>query len=325
MAVSNIGFAAVTIILLIVAVAGFGLYAVKPTASPSTAYSTTTVYSTTTASSTILNAVKQNESGGFYNAQDVTFFYKFNFNCTPSLLSFYSNETSAAAQTNCEVGQGNATAVSAPAALWILVPAYAGLSIFGVTSLNATADGFPTFEGNTIVTQCGAGGTTAACVDHPTLLYSPFFTAVEQHIGITSGFGGLPEGVLPTPAHDHLIDCCLQTVPWYTITVLVFDPNIMPNAVTGQCTEVVPSNLTNPTANCLSSYSNLANALTTHSNATISANGRNPIWQTLGNPASQVVVPGATVVTELSNMNTNLFEYFTVNSTNPYFSNNLGG
>lgn len=324
MAVSNVGFAAVTIILLLVAVAGFGLYAVKTTASPSTAYSTTTVYSTTAATS-VLKAAKQNESGGFYNTQEVTFLYKSNFNCTPGLLSFYSNKTSAAAQTNCEVGQGNATTVSGAATLWILVPAYAGLSIFGVSSLNATADGFATFEGNTIVTQCGAGGTASACLDHPTLLYSPFFTAVEQHIGITSGFGGLPEGVLPTPAHDHLINCCFQTVPWYTVVVLVFDPNIMPNVVTGQCTQVVPSNLTNPIGNCLSSYSNLANALTAHSNATISANGANPIWQTLGNPASQVVVPGATAITGLSNANANLFEYFTVNSTNPYFSNNLGG
>ncbi|MFI5421262.1 MAG: hypothetical protein ACHQ1H_09885 [Nitrososphaerales archaeon] len=154
---------------------------------------------------------------------------------------------------------------------------------------------------------------------------SPFFTAVEQHLGIASGYGGLPEGVLPTPAHDHLINCCFQVVPWYTIVVLVFDPNIFPNAVTGQCTQVVSSNLTNPTSNCLSSYQGLFDALTTHSNATLVSNKDNPIWQTVGNPSTQIVIPDAASAAQISNANTNLFEHFTVNSTNPYLYNNTNG
>jgi hypothetical protein len=123
--------------------------------------------------------------------------------------------------------------------------------------------------------------------------------------------------VLPTPSHDHLINCCFTIVPWYTIVVLDFDPNIFPNAVTGQCVRVVASNLTDPTSNCLSNYSGLVSALTTHSNSTL-VNANNPIWQTLGGPSMQIVIPGAATAAQISNANSNLFEHFTVNSTNPY-------
>ncbi len=258
---------------------------------------------------------------GFYNGEVVTFLYPSNFKCTPSLTTYFSSQTSVSSLTNCEVAQGNASAIQGAAPLWVLVPAYAGLSIFGVKALGASNLGFATFDNQTIVTQCGASGTASACPDHPLLLYSPFFTAVEQHLGLMNGYGGLPEGVLPTPAHDHLIDCCFQTVPWYTVVVLVFDPNIMPNAVTGECTQMVPSNLTNPTGDCLNTIQNLEKALNTPSSAVVSSNQNNPIWQTLGGPPEQVVIPGVATVAQINNANSNLFEMFTVNSTNPYLWN----
>ncbi|MDE1853294.1 MAG: hypothetical protein KGI38_06055 [Thaumarchaeota archaeon] len=312
-AVSNVLFASVVVILLIVAGSGYALYATKPSSiSTTTASSTSTVVTTSTAT------IRLFMSGGLYNGSVVTFIYPYSYKCVPSLLSFFSNETVAAAKTDCEVGAGNSTAEAGAAALWVIVPAYAGLSVFGVGALGASPEGYATYSNQTIVTDCGASGTQSGCPDHPLLLYSPFFTAVEQHLGMSNGYGGLPEGVLPTPAHDHLIDCCFQTIPWYTIVVLNFDPNIMPNAVTGQCTQVVPSDLPDPTANCLNTYSALVNALTMKNAAIATINANNPIWQTLAGPTTQVVVPGAATAVQLSNANTNLFEHFTVNATNYY-------
>lgn len=309
--VSTVGFAFVTIVLIITTIAGFSLYATKPTGvTPATTSSAVTT-------TTLTSPAKLAQTPGFYNGAVVVFTYPKNYNCTPGLLTYFSNQTVAAKLTTCEVGAGNSTAEANAASLWVIVPAFAGLSIFGVPALGASSLGFPTFNNSTLVTDCGAGGTPAGCPDHPEFLYSPFFTAVEQHINITNGYGGLPEGVLPTPSHDHLINCCFTTVPWYTIVVLDFDPNIFPNVVTGQCAQVAASNLTDPTANCLSSYSGLVNALTTHINAT-AVNANNPIWQTLGGPTTQVVVPGAATAAQISNANSNLFEHFTVNSTNPY-------
>lgn len=310
-AISNTVFASVTIILLIVAASGFGLYATKPS-------TTATTTSTSVETTTVTNRSAWSETGGLYNGQVVTFIYPRQYACTPGLLTFFSNQTAAASKTGCEVGAGNKTAEAGAVPLWVIVPAYAGLSIFGVGALGASQQGYPTFDNQTVLTDCGASGTPSGCPDHPLLLYSPFFTAVEQHLGITNGYGGLPEGVLPTPAHDHLIDCCFQVIPWYTIVVLNFDPNIQPNPVTGQCSQLVPSNLTDATANCLNSFSALSSALTTHDSALAQTNGKNPIWQTLGGPTTQVVVPGAATTVQLSNANTNLFEHFTVNSTNFY-------
>ncbi|MGI0090985.1 MAG: hypothetical protein ACREBS_04690, partial [Nitrososphaerales archaeon] len=292
-AISNLVFTAVAIFLLVTTVAGFSLYATKNTVGITTTVGQTssiTTTITTTATSQLPQSAELVQTPGFYNSSVVVFTYAKNYNCTPSILTFFANQTAAAKLTSCEVGAGQSNAEQGAAPLWVIVPAYAGLSIFGVSALGASPLGFPTFNNATLVTDCGAGGTAAGCPDHPNLLYSPFFTAVEQHINITNGYGGLPEGVLPTPSHDHLIDCCFSVVPWYTIVVLDFDPNIFPNAVTGECTQVVPSNQTDPTQNCLSNYSGLVNALITHSNST-STNANNPIWQTLGGPTTQVVIP----------------------------------
>jgi hypothetical protein len=322
-AVSTTIFAAVTIVLIVIAAGGFALYATT-SATTKTSTSTTTTTSTTTATSTVSNSVMQSlKSGGFINSDTVTFGYSQNYVCTPSLTSFGFNSSEAAAaagQTGCEVGGGNSSAVANAVPVFVLVPAYAGLSIFGVTKLGASSQGYPVFDNQTIVTDCGAGGTNASCPFHPTYIYSPDFTLVEQHLNITNGIFGLPEGVLPTPAHDHVVGYIGSTsIPWYMVTVLVFDPNVMPNAITGQCTQVVQSNLTNPTGNCLNSVSAIEAALNTKTTATASAEAiqDNPIYDTFGGVQTQVLVPGVSMVADNSSANSNLFLYFNVVSQNP--------
>jgi hypothetical protein len=279
---------------------------------------TSTIAPTTT--SQLPPTANATASGGFLNGNEVTFIYTGNYICSNSntLLGNSSEVANSQKVTQCEVG-ASALNQTGQLPVWVSVPAFAGLSIFGVPSLGATSQGFPVFQNHTIVTDCGAGGTNSSCTDHPTFLYSPDFTAVEKHMNITNGIFGLPEGVLPTPAHTHIVSSAANgsSIGWYAITVLVFDPNIMPNATTGKCTQVVPSNLTNATANCLTSLTALQNALVTSSSAT-AINGNNPIWQTLGGPTDQVVVPGATMVTQLSNDNTNLVLDFAVKDTNYY-------
>lgn len=291
--VSRTLFIIVTVILLITTGAGWGLY----------------VYQVTRPSSAAPGV-----SGGFLNGVAVTYEY---YNSTPYQCTPATNVTTV---TSCEVGSaGTFPANALPN--WVIVPAYAQLSIFGVTALGATSRGYPTFNNQTIVTDCGGGNTPTACPDHPALLYSADFTAVEQHLGMANGYGGLPEGVLPTPAHDHIVetDAGQANIPWYNIAVLVFDPNIMPDAATGRCAQIMSSGLTNATANCLTSLSALQNAMTTNNNVTIgAANAKNPIWQTLGKPTAQVVIPGITIPSQIRTPNTNLDIWFAVIDKNPY-------
>ncbi len=310
--------------IILAGVAGFGVYSSHAQTQSST--STTASASTVTATATQTSSSSNNDSelpwsGGFLNGQVVTFVYTQNYTCNPGVTSFGFNSTetsNAQAVTNCEVGafKGDTTLPN----LYILVPAFAGLSIFGVPKLGASSQGFPTFNNQTILTDCGAGGTQTACGDHPTYFYSPAFTTVEQYLGITSGVFGLPEGVLPTPSHSHLINQS-DTGGWNNVAVLVFDPNIFPNPVTGQCTQMVPSSQANATANCLNTYSALQKALTTNDSASDNANcnyGANPIYEALGQPPTQVVVPGDMTVPSLANPNTNLVLFFNVYNYNPY-------
>lgn len=264
------------------------------------------------------------EMGGFDSGQVVTFLYNgtTTSTCTPSLTSFFPNDPNASAATrytNCEVGAASQNAVP-QLPEYVLVPAFAGLSIFGVGALGANASGFPTLNGSALATDCGAGGTVTGCPDHPTYLYSPLFTAVEAHLGLHQGYGGLPEGVLPTPAHDHLINTptTYANVYWGTTVVLVLDPNIFPNRETAGCSVVAASNLSNPTSNCLSSFAGLERALTTCSSSAAAYNSAtsNPIWQTLVSvgvsSCAQVYVPGG-----VSALNANLYIPFSVSPGEP--------
>lgn len=328
-AVSNLVFAGVTILLVIVAAAGFALYATK---SPSTKVITSVSTSVTTSVTTQIETkpIVVNSSGAFLNGQVITFMYTSQFACTPSATVFFPDAVNQSkVAMGCEVGAGNISAFPKNAApVFVLVPAFAGLSIFGVPQLGATPQGFPTFTYNNqtyvILTQCGAALTKTACPDHMTLIYSPFFTAVEQHIGINNGVFGLPEGVLPTPAHDHIVTFATnESIPWYIVVVLVMDPNILPNPITGQCQAIVPSNLTNPTANCLNSITALENAMMTYSSSVGTANANNPIWQTLNDAYHvgdlQVIVPGISSPSQLlSATNSNMVLFFSDPNVYPY-------
>ena len=311
-------YLATVVVLVILVIAGFALYATKPST-----VSTVTVPTTVTSATTVTVTGKSGGilpvTAGFYNGKVVTFIYTQPPACVPAYPSFFPSAQVASKVDNCEVGIGNNTAVSGAAPFWVLVPAYAGLSIFGVGALGANPQGFPVYNDQTILTDCGASGSPSESPDHPELVYSPAFTQVEKYLNITDGYGGLPEGVLPLPAHDHIISV-IGPIPWYTVVVLVFDPNIMPNPVTGECTQVVASDLPNATSNCLTSLSALQRAMTTTNGAIAQANANNPIWLALGKPMTQVVIPGDTSPSQIYNANSNVIEYFNVNTTNPYFT-----
>jgi hypothetical protein len=191
-AASNAIWAVVAVIIIM---AGAGAYVYYTNYSGGTTPSFRT--GTTVASNVILTG---QTSGGFYKGQIVSFAYSQYYQCLPALSKFATNQTeanAASAKTTCEVGGGNATALPNALPVFILIPVYAGLSIFGVPALGAASQGYPVFNNNLVFTQCGAGGSTSACFDHPTLLYSPFFTAVEQHLGINTGTAGFLRGSYP--------------------------------------------------------------------------------------------------------------------------------
>jgi hypothetical protein len=271
------------------------------------------------------------DEGGFTLGQVVTFTYNGTntFLCTPGMSTMFPrNATAAAAKgtTPCEIGNASQNAVS-QVPEWVLVPAYAGLSVFGVPALGSSSSGFPTMNGTTILADCGAGGSRAACLDHPTYLYSPFFTAVEQAIGQPGGYGGLPLGVLPTPAHDHVINtsATYPNVEWGTIAVLVLDPNILPDRQTGLCAQAVGSNLSNPIGNCLTSLAALNRAAGTCSSSVVAFNSAvaNPIWKTLNaltttTVCAQVIVPGDVTIVQIDNtLDSNLYIPFSVSPGAP--------
>ncbi len=375
-AVSTVVYIAVIVILLILAAVGFGLYATKSVSpvtstttvtSVSTSVSTvpastvtstatstvtststysvppTTVTQTATTTQTVLppsDEILLNDSGTLYDNMVITQHYTHNYACenTSAVQSLFKGLSGQEAQsTDCEVGVGVIPSGTLP--LFVLTPAYAGLSIFGYQPLGATPEGFPTFTYNgtthVVLTNCpgmGASNPALMCVDHPFLLYSPYFTAVEQHLGITNGLNvtlngqtvHADEGVLFTPAHTHLLAQSTgnTSIGWYLVVVLVMDPNIMPNPITGKCEAIVPSNLTDPTANCLTNITSLMHAMTTYDSAVLKANAKNPIWQTLNDAyhvgGLQVIVPGISSPADLMNTsNTNIVLYFSTPNIYP--------
>jgi hypothetical protein len=217
-------FSGVVIVLIVIAAVGYGLYATAPRSTATTTITSTLISTATIASSSPSvsgsNSSKPGISGGFLGSKVVTFAYSTPYQCTPSTGQLFQNQTTANAEAPCEVGAAG-TFPNNALPVWVSVPAYAGLSIFGVTKLGASPDGYPVFKNQAIMTDCGAGGTATSCPDHPAYLYSPAFSAVEKYLNITNGYGGLPEGVLPTPAHSHIVDTDAggQNIPWDSIAV----------------------------------------------------------------------------------------------------------
>lgn len=338
-AVSKTVFAITVVVLLGVAAVGFGLYLAVPrtitttevrtttqtltTTQPVTATVTTTVPATvtTTVPTTVTTTVTPplpGVSGGFLEGNLVSFLYTDPPQCTPPTRELFPDQPDAASATECEVGAAGTFTNAVP--VWLMVPAHAGLSLFGVADFGATEQGYSRYNEHVLLTHCGAGGSPTGCPQHPPLLYSPAFAAVEEHLGITEGVLGLPQGVLPTPAHSHILDSNAggANVPWFVIAVLVFDPNIMPNAATGECTPVAPSSLGDPTGNCLTSLAALELAMSTQNAAIAEANEGNPIWEALGGPTVQVVIPGVDVVSQIRNANSNVAVLFAVEDVDPY-------
>lgn len=312
--VSTTAFAGTIVILLIVAGVGYGLYATQP---PKTF--TSTIVSTTTVAATSAPA-QIGFTGAFLEGKVVSFVYYRAPVCSPSITSLFSDQVSANAskKTNCEVGaQGTFPPSAVP--VWGMVPAFAGLSAFGVPQFGATTDGYPVYRNQTVLTDCTGAGARQ-CPNHPPLMYSPAFTVVEKSMGINNGVMGLPEGVMPFPAHTHIVstDDGQKDVAWDVIAVMVFDPNILPNPVTGRCTQIVPSSLVNATSNCLTSLQALRNALTTNNTVIAQANAGNPIWSALGKPTTQVLIPGVTSPSQITNSNTNIDVPFAVIDQTPY-------
>ncbi len=304
-------FAATTIVTIAVAAVGFGLYAnlvLKP--APQARIGVT---------------------GGFLNGNVVSFQFFQTFSCAPAVDTLfastnYATAASAAAKASvtCEGGAAG-TFPSNAHPVWGMVPDFAGMSVFGVTTFGATSDGFAVWSGTTVHTHCTGMGSTHKCPNHPPLFFSPSIIAVEQNnMSITNGvtIGGvtLPEGVMPFPAHTHIVatDAGQQDIPWNAIAVFVFDPNIFPDPVSGTCTQVAPSNLTNPTGNCLNSTTALQAAMGTADNGISAANKGSQIWFGLGKPMVQVVVAGASSASDYAKANSNIDVPFAVIDTNPY-------
>lgn len=272
-------------------------------------------------------------AGGFAEGQVVTFTYNGTgtFSCTPSLSTLFPhdpNASGASTSISCAVGNASVTAVAGQVPQWYLVPAYTGLSAFGLTGYNATARGFPTLNGSAVYTDCGAGTTPSTCPDHPSYTFSPIFAEVEARAGHPTGLLGLGPGVLPYPAHDMVENfTSYPLVPWGTIVVFVMDPNILPDRATGACTEVAPSNLSHPTGNCLTSYSAIASAAITCSSTAESVNSAtgNPIWWVLTHEdhvsaCAQVFIPAPGTLAPSGpgvGLDSNLYEPYSVSAGAP--------
>lgn len=328
--VSSTVYATTVVILLIIAGIGYGLYT---TQTPRTITSTVTSTTAVTSSSILTSTITSTETtpttlarigvvGGFLDGKIVAFEFYTPFECKPSLTELFQNSEeaqAAAAVTSCEVG---APGTFPPNAIpvWGLVPAFAGLSIFGVTAFGSTPEGYPSYDGRTLLTNCTGNGHMPPCPDHPPLFYSPVNSIVERSMNITNGVMDLPQGVMPFPAHNHIVDTAAgqQDIPWNAIAVFVFDPNIFPNPVTGRCEQIVPSSLQNATENCLTSIAALQHAMATTNDAIADANAKNPIWLAIGQPLTQVVIAGASDPSQYRNANSNIDVPFAVKEYNPY-------
>lgn len=258
------------------------------------------------------------QSAGYAGGQLVTFVYNgsANYQCVPSIVTLYpgnATAAAAAATTPCEIGAADQSAVAGQVPDYLLIPAFAGLSIFGVASLGASAHGFPQLNGSPLLTQCGGGSASTACVDHPATLYGPLFSAIESRASLTT-VAGLPLGVLPMPAHDELLDTgsTVANIPWGITVAFVLDPNIFPGQSNASCRLVTPSNLSDPTGNCLTSFTALQHALSGCSSSAANFDTKNPIWSAIVglnvSGCAQVYVPGGS----LAELNGNLYMPFAV-------------
>jgi hypothetical protein len=259
----------------------------------------------------------------FQNGAVVNYVTYLNSTCTVSPSTIYPTSpyaVNASKYTGCVTGSGAGTYINGAIPRYDLVPSFGGFSIYGNATYGATANGYPTWNGMTIITQCAASGTPSSCSDKKpgTMYFNPQYVVNEQALGIYNGLSGAPEGVLASAAHDDLLPAAKNNTVSrsYRITINVYDPNIFPNATTGKCTQLVASNVSNPTADCLTSVAALQAALTTHDSAVTAANAKNILWHNAGNITTQAVLLIANTTTlklmptlNISAPNTNLMSY----------------
>jgi hypothetical protein len=300
----------VAVVVIVVVAGTVAYYKTRPPSSPSSPPAPTPVI-----------------AGAFASGQLVTFTYNgsHTFSCTPSLPSLFprdGNASTAAGTTACGIGNASQSAVE-QVPQWYLIPAFAGLSAFGLTQFNATPRGFPTLHGGPVYADCGAGVTPTACLDQPPASFSPTFADVEARAGLSGGVDGLPLGVLPYPAHDMVENfTSYPVVPWGTIIVYVLDPNIWPNRSTGACVALVASNVSDPTANCLTSsaHINLAETTCSSAAANVATAADNPVSWVLthderASSCDQVYIPAPGTYSPEGGsalLNSNLYEPYSV-------------
>ena len=285
------------------------------------------------------NAANAFQTKAFQNGNIVNFAYFDNFTCFPSPAVTYLNSSesvAASSVTACEFGSAIGVNTTDSIPRWDLIPAFAGLSVYGYAAYGSTPQGYPTYDGQIVPTECGAGGTSNACLHRPSYFYSTIISAIENRIGISAGINGLPEGVLPNAARDILVSSKHNSTisSSYSVRVWVFDPNIFPNSTTGKCRQVAPSNLTDPIAHCLTSVDALLAAINTNDSAIAVINANNILWKTARRPTTQVAILNAVLLlsnstnpqfavqqsTDINMSNTNLFAYTYVGNVSQHTS-----
>lgn len=256
-----------------------------------------------------------NQASAFLDSNIIAITFTGNFICSPPIQNTYPNASNAA---NYTCGIKSATSVLGTLPVWALYPSFAGLSIYGFNE-TGSKDGYAVYKGNVIVTDCGAGGSATECAYNPAYLYSASYPQI-QNVLIQYGINGLPYGFLPMPAHNLILlhAYANKSISWYLIAVRVFDPNIFPDARTGICKQTAPSNLSRPTANCLTSFDAIVNAFDTKNSYISQINKNNPIWIGSQNTLKQIAISMIPVnsISGILYPNTNAYFVFEVERVN---------
>ncbi len=252
-----------------------------------------------------------NQSGAFLDSRTVTLIYTANYICNPQLSS----------NANLTCGIKTAGVLLGTLPVWEIAPYFAGISALGGNNSGATSQGYAVYNGNVFATQCGSGLSPSACPQTPVFIKEvpPLLGRLINNYSGTNKLNRYLPGVVPMPAHDNLLlhDYGNTSIPWYVIIVRVYDPNVFPNPVTGTCTQVAPSNLTNATGNCLTSFDALVRAFGTHNRYVPLINKVNPLYNVTTNLSTQVVISLVPTIAGVSGIlypNTNIFETFRVSS-----------
>ena len=192
-----------------------------------------------------VNAATSVKINAFQDGNTIHLTYFNNFTCFPGPSAIFMNSSesiNASSVTACEFGSAVNVNTTNSIPRWGLIPAFAGLSVYGYNAYGSTPQGYATYNGIAIPTICGAGQSSSACVHRPGYIYSPILSAIEKGAGIVGGLSGMPKGVLPNAARDILVSQKKNgtIVSSYEVRVWVFDPNIFPNSTTGKCTQIAP-------------------------------------------------------------------------------------